>query len=90
MQKYETCPKCQASAVHLAMATVNEFYGDQDDDEGDESVYDGELAPNAQIEVRLFAHVCYSCGFLVDVGIESPRDKAIDTSEAKAAQTGQS
>lgn len=80
-EKYETCPKCKKQAVHLAMGYVSEFLGDQDDAEGEESVCADETPPGGETpEVSLFAHICFECGHMVDVGIEHPRDKAINTS----------
>jgi len=76
MPKYDKCPKCNKSTVHLAMATIHRFYGDSDDQNGDESIFgDEEVTP--EYEVSLFAHICFNCGYLDNVGIESPREKVL-------------
>lgn len=83
--KYGTCPKCKKGAVHLATAYVHNFYGDGDDNHGNPSEY-ADLEPPPGVhpyespEVSLFAHFCFECGHMEDVGIEFPRDRAIDTS----------
>jgi ribosomal protein L32 len=78
MAKYDKCSKCGAIAVQLCTTTVYEFYGDQDDREGDPSEYaDQEIVPDGH--VTLFAHICFECGELEDVGIETPREKALNT-----------
>lgn len=82
--KYRTCPKCKKAAVHLATAYVHNFYGDGDDNHGDPSEY-ADLEPPPGIhpcespEVSLFAHFCFECGYMEDVGVEFPRDKAVNT-----------
>lgn len=83
--KYETCPKCKKVAIHLAMGYVHDFYGDEDDGRGDPGEYtDLEPPPGVHpydfSEICLFAHFCFECGYMEDVGIEFPRDKAVDTS----------
>ena len=78
-RRYGKCPECGKYAVHLGTTGVEEFAGDGDDKLGDCSVYNEYLASDSI--VQLFAHLCFECGHLVDVGIESPRDKAIDTRE---------
>lgn len=77
MSKYDKCPNCGKYAVQLCTTTVYEFYGDQDDRNGDPSEYaDVDIAPE-NVDVEMFAHICFECRHLVDVGIESPRDKVI-------------
>ena len=79
MPKYDKCPRCKQVAVHLAMATIHRFYGDSDDQNGDESIFgDEEVTP--EYGVSLFAHICFKCGYLDNVGIESPREKVLNTS----------
>lgn len=82
--KYTECPKCNKYAVHMATASVHTFYGDGDDNHGDPSEYEDLEAPSGihpyeSPEVYLFAHICFECGYLGDVGIEFPRDKAVNT-----------
>ena len=76
--RYKKCPECGEFAVHLATASIMEFSGDKDDNAGNRSRYADDVIETD--EISLFAHICFSCGHLVDVGIESPRDKAINTS----------
>ena len=83
MTKYEICPKCKKESVHLATTTVSDFYGDQDDNYGTESIYQNIEAPLYD-EICIFAHICFECGWLKDVGIESPRNKALNTRETAA------
>ncbi len=89
--KYTTCPKCSCQAVHLATAFVHNFYGDEDDNLGGSSEY-ADLEPPPGIhpyeppEVCLFAHFCFECGYMEDVGIEFPRDKVIDTATKEEAK----
>lgn len=73
MNKYGKCGKCGEEAVHLCLGTP-EFQGDQDDDNGDASIYFGEEPPPLNVDVVIFAHICFECGWVQDVGIESPRE----------------
>lgn len=78
--KYEKCEKCNANAVHLALHNDLTFYGDCDDDNGDPSQYDEE---EQYTDVCIGAHICFGCSHLVDVFIERPRDKIIQTRNKK-------
>ena len=85
MGKYGKCKKCGTYSVHLASAYGIVFLGDQDDENGDRSEYE-DVEASQDNDVSLFAHICFNCGYLVDVGIESPRDKVINTSTMKSEQ----
>ena len=84
MQKYDTCPKCKVQAVHLATANNIPFYGDGDDQVGSPSQYEG-VEPVTDVEVCVLANICFQCGYLVDVGIEYPRERALNTSAVMIA-----
>lgn len=76
---HEKCPECGEFSVHLAIAPVLFFYGDVNDANGNESKYGVEILLEDE-SVALFAHICFECGYLDDVGIEHPREKAVNTS----------
>ena len=80
VHKYNLCPRCKQYAIHLATDYGLEFCGDQDDNESNESIYADVEAPLTH-DVSVFAHICFECGHLEDVGIESPRNKTVDTRE---------
>lgn len=75
-QKYEKCEKCGKESVHLAISRGLEFYGDQDDMAGDPSKFHDELAPEDE-DIVVYVHICFECGWLKDLGIESPREKVV-------------
>jgi hypothetical protein len=79
-ERYGKCDECGAYAVHLATREVVEFAGDQDDNLDEASAY-GDACIEIKYGVRLFALVCFECNNLESVGIEWPRDKAINTCE---------
>jgi hypothetical protein len=70
--KYTKCEKCGEFAVHLAMANSITFTGDADDNNGDQSEWDGE---DRQTDVCVGVHICFECGELEDVFIEYPESE---------------
>ncbi len=72
MGKYQTCSKCGKDAVHLAMCHYLEFSGDSDDNEGNPSEY-ADVEITAGEDVAIGCHICFECGELQDIFIESPR-----------------
>jgi len=79
MVKYDKCKKCGENAVHCALYTAGEWWVGDDGEDGS-GKYANAQPPYLSEYITLFAHVCFECGELVDVGIESPRDKVINTS----------
>lgn len=76
---YDVCPECGAVAVHLATSNAHDAYGDCEDENGNESQYGGE---SVDPDVCLYFHICFECGHLVNVGIESPRDRDVAAIQA--------
>lgn len=71
MPKYDKCKKCGADAVHLAMSSGVEFFGDQDDINGDQSKYEDVQVEEADVSIGM--HVCFNCWEIEDIWIEEPR-----------------
>ena len=70
MNKYDQCPECGKWAVHRAATCGGvTVMGDQDDLRGVASKYDN---VEMELSVRVFAHVCFECGYLKDIGVEEP------------------
>lgn len=74
MSRYDKCKKCGAEAVQLATSGDVEIFGDQDDNDGNDSEYADEAPPDTDTEIVVGAHVCFECGHVEDVFIEHPRE----------------
>lgn len=75
-KNYGKCPSCQEYSVHLCTSGPIDFFGDQDNDAGEESQYHDIEAP-MRLDVELYAHICMECGHIVDVGLSSPESRVI-------------
>lgn len=70
--KYDTCKKCGAKAVHLAVSGGIAFFGDEDDNYGNPSEYEGVVIEEDETEVGVAAHICFECKEVEDAWIEYP------------------
>lgn len=72
--RYDKCPKCGRFAVQLATTATISFYADCEDKAGEDSQYMDEYRDmTADDGVSLWAHICFECDHVVDVGMEGKR-----------------